>query len=200
MPTPSDEELEDVVYAARYGDLDDVRAFIDSFGASALATAHDESGNTVLHMAAANGHTELLDYIIPLLPSSLLSAQNAAGSTALHWAALNSHLEAAKRLVDAPGGPGAALVDIRNAAGRSPLGEAENAGWEEGAKWMVEIMSLDEKEAKGEGDGDATVDPAVLRDVEIEIEDADGQVAKMSLSSDAPATVREPADSTAEST
>lgn len=57
MPTPSDEELEDVVYAARYGDLDDVRAFIDSFGASALAAARDESGNTVLHMAAANGHT-----------------------------------------------------------------------------------------------------------------------------------------------
>ena len=55
--TPSDEELEDVVYAARYGDLDDVRAFVDSFGASALAAAHDESGNTVLHMAAANGHT-----------------------------------------------------------------------------------------------------------------------------------------------
>ena len=56
-PIPTDEELEDVVYAARYGDLDDVKAFIDSFGASALAAAHDESGNTVLHMAAANGHT-----------------------------------------------------------------------------------------------------------------------------------------------
>lgn len=134
--------------------------------------------------------------IISLVPSSLLSAQNAAGSTPLHWAALNSHLDSAKRLVDAPGGPGAALVDIRNAAGRSPLGEAENAGWEEGAKWMVEIMSLDENEAMGNGNGDATVDPAELRDVEIEIEDADGQVAKMSLGSEASPAVREAANST----
>ncbi|VDC00149.1 unnamed protein product [Peniophora sp. CBMAI 1063] len=199
MSAPTDEELEDVVYAARYGDLDDVRAFIDTFGASAVAAAHDESGNTVLHMAAANGHTEILDYIIPLVPTSLLSVQNAAGSTALHWAALNSHLEAAKRLVDAPGGPGVSLIDTRNAAGRSPLGEAENAGWEEGAKWMVEIMSLDENAAKGEGEGDATVDPAALRDVEIEIEDADGQVAKMSLGSDAPPAVQEHGDATSES-
>ena len=144
--------------------------------------------------------TEILDYVVPLLPPSLLSAQNAAGSTALHWAALNSHLDAAKRLVNAPGGPGAALVDIRNAAGRSPLGEAENAGWEEGAKWMVEIMSLDDNGTKGGEEDDATVDPTALRDVEIEIEDADGQVAKMSLGSDAPPAVRDAGDSIPEST
>ena len=102
--------------------------------------------------------------------------------------------------MNVPGGPGAALIDIRNASGRSPLGEAENAGWEEGAKWMVEIMSLDDKAAKSEGDGDATVDSTALRDVEIEIEDADGQVAKMSLGSDAPPAVRDPSEATPEST
>jgi uncharacterized protein len=36
------------------------------------------------------------------------------------------------------------LIDIKNAVGRSPLGEAEAAGWDEGAKWMVEVMLLDD--------------------------------------------------------
>lgn len=84
----------------------------------------------------------MLDVLLPVVPSSLLSAQNRAGSTALHWAALNAQLGAARALVGFPGGPGADLIDIKNAAGRSPLGEAEAAGWDEGAKWMVEVMPL----------------------------------------------------------
>lgn len=86
---------------------------------------------------------ELLDVLLPIVPSSLLSAQNIAGSTALHWAALNAQLGTARALVGFPGGPGADLIDIKNTAGRSPLGEAEAAGWDEGAKWMVEVMRLD---------------------------------------------------------
>ena len=86
---------------------------------------------------------ELLELLLPLCPPSLLSAQNNAGSTALHWAALNAHLATARALVEFPRGPGIALIDVKNAAGRSPLGEAEAAGWDEGAKWMVEVMRLD---------------------------------------------------------
>ena len=56
---------------------------------------------------------------------------------------------------------------------------------------MVEIMSLDDNGTKGGEEDDATVDSTALRDVEIEIEDADGQVAKMSLGSDAPPAVRD---------
>jgi uncharacterized protein len=84
----------------------------------------------------------LLDVLLPIVPLSLLSASNRAGSTALHWAALNAQLAAARRLVEFPGGPGIDLLDIKNAAGRSPLGEAEAAGWDEGAKWMVEVMRM----------------------------------------------------------
>ena len=74
-----------------------------------------------------------------------------------------------------PGGPGVDLIDIKNSAGRSPLGEAENVGWEEGAKWFVEVMNLqegsnEEDEVKAEGD------------IEVEIQDAEGQVAKMKIS------------------
>jgi ankyrin repeat protein len=87
---------------------------------------------------------ELLEFLLPLSPPILLSAQNNAGSTALHWAALNAQLATARALVAFPDGPGARLIDVKNAAGRSPLGEAEAAGWDEGAKWMVEVMRLDD--------------------------------------------------------
>jgi hypothetical protein len=82
-----------------------------------------------------------------------------------------------QKLVELPGGPGVDLIDIKNEAGRSPLGEAEMAGWQEGAKWLVGVMKLDTHEVKEEGD--EVIDDS--QDVQVEIEDADGQVAKMTI-------------------
>ena len=120
---------------------------------------------------------DLLDLLLPKIPASLLLVQNRAGSTALHWAALNSHLTTAQKLVKFPNGPGIDLIDIKNEAGHSPLAEAELSGWEEGAKWFVEVMNLDEN-AKGEEDLQPT---EAANNIEVEIEDAEGQVAKMTL-------------------
>lgn len=83
-----------------------------------------------------------------------------------------------------PSGPGIDLIDIKNSAGHSPLAEAELAGWQEGAKWLVEKMNLEEAVAEENGTEDvedsATIDPN--QDVQVEIEDAEGQVAKMTIS------------------
>src|SRR6266704_1659767 len=76
--------------------------------------------------------THRFPLLLPHCPPTFLSAQNHAGSTALHWATLNAHLAAARALVEYPDGPGVSLIDVKNAAGRSPLGEAEAAGWDEG--------------------------------------------------------------------
>lgn len=113
-----------------------------------------------------------------MINPTLLSIQNNAQSTALHWAALNSHLPIVQKLVQYPKGPGVDLIDVKNAAGRSPLGEAENIGWDEGAKWMVEVMNLDET-SKGPQEEDVVADTA--GDIEVEIQDADGQIAKMKI-------------------
>jgi uncharacterized protein len=114
--------------------------------------------------------------LLDTLPADLARAQNAAGSTALHWAALNKHLAAAQALVARAG---ASLIDVRNATGRSPLGEAENVGWEDGARWLVGAMDLGVeaggKEEEEEGDASA------INDVEVEITDAEGGVARMTL-------------------
>lgn len=115
------------------------------------------------------------------MPSQLLSAQNDAQSTALHWAALNQHLSIIKKLVQFPGGPGVDLIDIKNSSGRSPLGEAEMAGWDEGAKWFVENMKLDTDGVKEDDSSEAI---GGTQEVEVEIEDADGKVAKMTISGD----------------
>lgn len=125
---------------------------------------------------------DLLDYLLPIVPPALLSAQNSAESTPLHWAAVNSHLDVMKKLVQFEGGPGIDLIDIKNAAGRSPLAEAELAGWDEGAQWLVQMMKLDPGGDVKEGEADATDGDDVAlpaEGIEIEIEDADGQMAKM---------------------
>ena len=100
---------------------------------------------------------------------------------------MNSHLDIAQKLVQHPLGPGRDLIEIKNIAGRSPLGEAELAGWEEGAKWFVQVMNLNhEHELEGpEDEGDATLldtERGIDRDIEVEIQDADGQIAKMTIS------------------
>ena len=126
--------------------------------------------------------SDALDFLLSVVSPSLLSAQNSAKSTPLHWAALNSHLPIVQKLVQFKDGPGVDLLDVKNAAGRSPLGEAENIEWNEGAKWMVEVMNLDDAESQGVED--QVVDAAA--DIEVEIQDAEGQVARMKISQPPP--------------
>ncbi|KAF8161373.1 ankyrin repeat-containing domain protein [Crassisporium funariophilum] len=179
----NDDEKDDLLLACRYGDLEDVQAFVKQYGSTPLADIRDDNKNCMLHMVCANGHIDLLNYLLPILPPSMLSVQNTSGSTPLHWAALNKHLDIAQKIVQHPEGPGLDLIDVKNTAGHSPLGEAELAGWEEGAKWFVEVMNLDpEQGSKEQDEDDATLDDGVGRDIEVEIEDADGQIAKMTIS------------------
>ncbi|KAG5653785.1 hypothetical protein H0H81_010455 [Sphagnurus paluster] len=182
---PSDDDKEDVLLAGRYGDLEDLREFVSKFGSQPLAAIRDENENCILHMVCGNGHLDALEYLLPLVPSSLLAAQNSSKSTPLHWAALNKHLSVVQKLVEYPDGPGIDLIDIKNTAGHTPLGEAELAEWDEGAAWLVKMMNLEsedpEKEARGSEDK-ADEDLGIPQDIEVEIEDAEGQVAKMTIS------------------
>ncbi|PPQ79920.1 hypothetical protein CVT24_003764 [Panaeolus cyanescens] len=193
-PSLADDDKDEIFLACRYGDTDDVKEFLSKYSPQVLADLRDENQNSVLHMVCANGHLDLLNYLLPLLPSSALSAQNSSGSTPLHWAALNSQLEIAQTLVQHPDGPGKDLIDIKNKAGHSPLADAELAGWDEGAKWFVEVMNLDtegSKEGPVDEDEDAPLDPEVARDIEVEIEDADGQIARMKISGSGATTTSE---------
>lgn len=58
----------------------------------------DSCGQTALHGAALNGHTECMALILNHRPESVNDRDN-VGYCALHWAATNGHLEAVKILV-----------------------------------------------------------------------------------------------------
>ena len=53
---PSEEQVEDLLLSCRYGDLDEVKAFVEQFGTEPVQQARDDRGNNVLHMCCGNGH------------------------------------------------------------------------------------------------------------------------------------------------
>ncbi|KAF8525797.1 ankyrin repeat-containing domain protein [Hysterangium stoloniferum] len=180
----TEDDKDELLLSCRYGELDEVKQFVEKYGSQPLQDIRDQNGNTILHMTCGNGHEDILDYLLPLIDTSFLSSTNNAGSTPLHWATLNSHLSIVKILVLFPQGPGAALIDIKNSAGRSPLGEAEMAGWDEGAQWLTSQMNLDDgAENTGMKEEDTIGEDleAGVGEIEVEIEDADGGIAKMTL-------------------
>ncbi|WVQ78980.1 hypothetical protein IAT38_001072 [Cryptococcus sp. DSM 104549] len=167
--TPTPEEIEDVLLNCRFGELEELQAFVESYGKEAVAAARDERGNTVLHMCCGNGHLEILKYLLPLLPSTLLSTANESGSPPMHWAVSNNHVECVKTLVELPEeqGGGLPLLKQKNASGRDAFlesmfageGKEEVSGWIEGYLYRVE--GADDEDAEGqegaaveEGDGE----------------------------------------------
>ena len=59
--TPLDDspvdDVEELILCSRYGELEELRELVARLGASLLASARDDRGNSCLHMAAANGHS-----------------------------------------------------------------------------------------------------------------------------------------------
>jgi hypothetical protein len=56
MPTPTGNDKDELLLSCRYGDLEDVQHFVNRFGMEAISKVRDDNENTVLHMAAGNGH------------------------------------------------------------------------------------------------------------------------------------------------
>ena len=157
LPTPTPDELDDLIYFARTGDLPSLRSTLETISSThnsplstILASAIDidaeglGSQSCLLHWPAANGNLEILRYLLSLVPPkdvaadksipTLVNHRNVNGNTPLHWAALNAHLECVKVLVAA--GADAGIV---NEVGHDALFEAE-LGEKEGSKEVVEWM------------------------------------------------------------
>ncbi|MCJ1398979.1 hypothetical protein MMC11_002181 [Xylographa trunciseda] len=172
----SPDTIGDVLYYARTNSVSDLTDLLSS-----TATAHNttpanillntrdpDTHNGPLHMAAANGHIEIIHLLLSCDPSatsynaplalsnrassstpalhSLISARNLAGNTALHYACLNGHLEAAKLLLAAGADP-----TIVNNAGHDAIYEAEANGKEEVSRWvLMEGKGLEKAVGSGE--------------------------------------------------
>jgi uncharacterized protein len=163
-PSLTAEELDDLIYYARTGDLTALKAIIaessNSHSVPARRIIHaatfdrdaddsqSSSGCCLLHWPAANGNQEVLNYLLSLLGSTrdtgdgkakptsdFVNHKNKSGNTPLHWAAVNGHMSCVKALVAAGGDP-----VITNDAGHDSLFEADRSGKEGGrevAEWIL---------------------------------------------------------------
>jgi len=55
-PLPSNDDRDELLLSCRYGDLEDIEAFVSKYGKESLSDIRDDNQNTILHMAAGNGH------------------------------------------------------------------------------------------------------------------------------------------------
>jgi len=127
-------DVVEFITCARYGELPEMISLVSSHLLSHPNTSLSQlfavtlppSNSTALHMAAANGHLPILQYLLPHLTPTIINLQNAEGNTALHWSAINGKKEVVELLLKA-----GAQTDIRNIAGKTALYEAQNRGMEE---------------------------------------------------------------------
>lgn len=81
LPTITTDQIDDLLYLARHGETTDLIAVIDvsaktlstTPGTILTAAVDKDSGNGLLHMAAANGHTGLSHRAIGVLQHTILT-------------------------------------------------------------------------------------------------------------------------------
>ena len=120
----SEEAVKELIDCSRFGETDAVRAILDkhadSSESSSFVDSTDESGNTSLHNAAANGHKMTCQLLLARGASHL---PNSSGNTPLHWAAANGHADVVKLLLSEERFKGMIDVLQKNSFGRSALTE-----------------------------------------------------------------------------
>ncbi|CAF1786408.1 unnamed protein product [Brassica oleracea var. botrytis] len=112
------EKIDDLLEAARYNDIDDLKSL--AFDGVSL-NSRDSQGRTALHMAAANGHMSIVEYLIS--QGVDINALNEENNAPLHWACLNGHIEVVKKMILA-----GASLSLLNRYERTPMDEAIGAG------------------------------------------------------------------------
>lgn len=170
----TEEQIDEILYCSRAGELEDLKASFesclkenDNFD-EILKSIQDsnESKNSPLHYSSANGHYEIVHFILEKASLESILAQNEAGNTPLHWAAFNGHLEIVKDLIDrieslAPKPVSNAaselteeerdaiaekearqrsIWDVVNNAGRGPMSEAQMNNKEAVVDFMLQRM------------------------------------------------------------
>lgn len=156
-PQPlTEDQIDDLLLSARYGDLDDLRTALTDLSTARATTPFivlhttldPESKNTPLHYAAANGHNDVVTYLLSLLPtastasSAAQSATTEASSTdAVTASALTQQPPPSSSTSQPPTAPhtsAAPLLNARNSAGNTPLHWAALNGHLEIVKALVQ--------------------------------------------------------------
>ena len=128
---PSLEEIDDFLYFVRSDEIAELKEFLSSRSTWNINIAESETGNTALHYASANGHLEMVEFLISL--ESNLNIQNEQGNTPSHWACLNGQFEVFNLLCEKGADP---FID--NKAGRNSIEEAAWYGHDKIVQFAIE--------------------------------------------------------------
>ncbi|ODQ79454.1 hypothetical protein BABINDRAFT_161852 [Babjeviella inositovora NRRL Y-12698] len=174
------EEMDCILYDARVGDLESLTEIFTELAGSVLLTIKDEfSLSTPIHMASANGHVEVVKYLLSKLTKeeskAFINLQNDSGNTALHWAALNGHLPVVEVLCEYD-----ADAFIKNSSGHDAIFEAENNNKEEIENWFLKKYAI-EDDYFGKLDEDAPETVKFQPGMEIEQAQKEGVAAEKEL-------------------
>lgn len=139
--------------SAREGELEPFKElFSNPGGVAQFLTLKDPySDATPLHMAAANGHVELLKFLIQSLPEDAgvrkdaVNAQNNSGNTPLHWATLTGSFDCVKCLCEAGADP-----LLKNSANIDSCYQADCSSHEQIATYLFNIADPEPKDLAGE--------------------------------------------------
>lgn len=143
----SQEELvELLIDGARFGDIEDVHKALEE---KVDVNAQDEWGKTALHMAAANGHEEIVKALVDA--GANLALANESGNTALHWSCLMGQ-EGVTRLLMQSGANPSAL----NMMEQTPVDEA----FSRGHRHIVDLINAFSAPAKEVDEADDVPDDA----------------------------------------
>lgn len=171
---PLDREDQDAIITdARAGDLESLKEiFTTLIHPKLVKTCVDiDSGSTALHMAAANGHLDVVKFILESVKENYtedeakkyINEQNSTGNTALHWAALNGKLDVVEYLCDKCD----ADPFIKNEFGHDSIFEAENNGREEVENYFLKKYDVEPESDEEEGQ-EETPEVQVTEGTEIE--------------------------------
>lgn len=156
-------DYSELLNAAREGEIEPFEEFFKQENATMhfKEIKNEYSLATPLHMAAANGHVEVLKYILSKLDASelktIVNAQNDSGNTALHWTALTGSLEAAEVLVEA-----GADAKLKNKAGHDSIYQAEVVENEEIVEYLLKTVDF------GNDEEEETISAGITEDREAE--------------------------------
>ena len=84
---------------ARFGELDDMKNALKDAEKDFNYNIKDFNGNTALHMSSANGHLNIVKYLIEDLKCDI-NCKNNSNNTPLHWAAINGQKDIVCYLLD----------------------------------------------------------------------------------------------------
>lgn len=120
-------------WAASAGEVDDVRELVGNNPGLCQMRIQEYPGQSVVHLAAANGKTLALD---ELLPHADIDARDALGRTALHYAAAAGYSLAVETLIGA-----GADIEASDENGFTALYEAIDKGMSNTAARLIDLGS-----------------------------------------------------------